>query len=73
MFFYLYQELDAEASKVIYFDLLPDDPNEIPTLQIDYFGNYEIRNGTILWDYLDNQTNLYNAMPADYIGRAIKE
>jgi len=55
------------GSRVAYFALYPDEKGGLVRLQIDDHGDYEIIGGQLVWSYLDVETNLTTALPADYI------
>ena len=52
--------------RIAYFAIKKDDSGETPMLLIDDQGNYRIKSGELIWNYLDNQTNLLSALPEDY-------
>lgn len=58
-----------DESRVVFFSADASGSREITTIEIDYFGNYTCEGEELIWTYLDNNTNLINALPEDYMGR----
>ena len=52
----------------MYFTTSSDQRNQPRELLIDDQGNYYMIEGrSLIWSYLDNHTNLANALPSDYL------
>jgi len=66
VFHYSNPDHRADQARVIYLSMILDDSGEEPQLIIDYQGNYKTLGGKLLWQYLDTQTTLITALPADY-------
>ena len=53
--------------RVACFALYPDSEGGVVRLLINDHGDYTVKGGQLVWRYLDRETNLTTALPADYI------
>ncbi len=56
----------TDEARVAYMEIVPDESGAKPQLEIDDQGNYTAIGGELIWNYLDTQTKLVTALPADY-------
>ncbi len=68
VFYYWNSNHDMDDARVAYLTISPDESGIIPVLLFDGQGNYTVKGGEVIWDYLDTQTKLVTALPADYPG-----
>jgi|GEM_PF-4511662 hypothetical protein len=65
--------VDQDDVRIVVCSAEPDTENEAITISIDYNGNHSVSGGSFTWQFLDNQTNLFTALPRNYIGRELIE
>ncbi len=66
VFNYWNEKHRMDEARVAYLAIVPDESGAKPQLEIDDQGNYNIIGGELIWNYLDTQTKLVTALPADY-------
>ena len=53
-------------ARISYLRILPDELNCQPQVIVDPLGNYQIKDGILLWNYLDNHMKLKTSLPINY-------
>ncbi len=69
IFFYRNDEGDQSDTRIVLCSADQYVEDEPILVSIDYYGNFVVSGGKISWEFLDSQTNLFSALPKDYIGR----
>lgn len=57
-----------DDAKIAYMEIVNDESTTKTALIFDSLGSYFLKGAELIWSYLDNQTSLVTAIPADYNG-----